>query len=113
MTDRRMRWALFWITLFLVYVTLATFNLLLSNYYYQGDRAVRAIGGLTDFGTFDFIWTPGWILGFMLGTRLGDEGTFIGQTITFLIGAIIILRLFNISLKELADKFDNLIKRGP
>ena len=92
-------------------MVLSTFNLLFSNYYFQGNRIVRAIGGFTDFGTFDFIWTPGWLLGFMLGTSLGDKGTFTGQIITFLIGAIIILRLFNISMKRLADSFDNLIKR--
>jgi hypothetical protein len=113
MNDRKMRWATFWVILFAVYVTLSTFNLLLSNYYYQGNKTVTAIGGLTDFGTFDFIWTPGWLLGFILGTSFGDKGTFLGQIVTFLIGAIIILRLFNISMKELVDKFDNLIKKGP
>ncbi len=111
--DRKNRWALFSVTMFLVYIILSTFNLLLSNYYYQGSRTVRAIGGLTDFGTFDFVWTPGWLLGFVLGKSFGDTGTFVGEAITFLVGAIIILRLFNISLKELADGFDNLIKKGP
>ena len=108
-----MRWALLWVTIFLVYMVLSTFNLLLSNYYYQDNPTVRAIGGLTDIGTFDFIWTPGWLLGFILGTSFGDKGTFIGQITIFLIGAIIILRFFNISLNELADKIDNEIKRGP
>ncbi|MBA4056450.1 MAG: hypothetical protein C0490_17170 [Marivirga sp.] len=113
MKDRKKRWALFWITMFLVYMVLSTFNLLLSNYYFQGDRIVKVIGGLTDFETFDSIWTPGWLLGYLLGTSFGNQGTFLGQIITFLIGALIILRLFNISLKELADNFDNLIKRRP
>ena len=108
-----MKWALFWVTMFFVYMVLSTFNLLLYNYYYQGKPTVRAIGELTDIGAFDFIWTPGWLLGFILGTSFGDKGTFIGQIIIFLIGEIIILRLFNVSLNELADKFDNLIKRGP
>lgn len=108
-----MKWALFWVTIFLVYMVLSTFNLLLSNYYYQGNATVRAIGGLTDIGAFEFIWTPGWLLGFILGTSFGDKGTFIGQVFIFLIGATIILRLFNFSLNDLADKFDNFIKRGP
>jgi hypothetical protein len=112
MNDKKMRWALFWVTMFLVYIVLSTFNLLLSNYHYRSNQTVRVIGELTDIGTFNFIWAPGWLLGFVLGTSFGAKGTFIGQIITFLIGLMTILGRFKITLKELTDKFDNFVKRG-
>ena len=78
-------WAGICVTAFLTYLVLSTFNLLYSNYYYQKNEIVGLIGGLTDIGQFDFIWTPGWILGYVAGAIIGDKATFVTQFIVFVI----------------------------
>jgi hypothetical protein len=104
-------WAGICVTAFLTYLVLSTFNLLYSNYYYQKNEIVGLIGGLTDIGQFDFIWTPGWILGYVAGAIIGDKATFVTQFIVFVIGTQVILMLFNYSLGQLSNDFDQLIRK--
>lgn len=103
-----------WIcTLFyLLYVVLAGFNLAYASHDFRWNDTVMHIGKWTEFGVMsEIIWTPGHLVGFLLGRPFGNAGFIIGQMITFWFGETIILGMFNRSWRNVMDSFENMIKK--
>jgi hypothetical protein len=103
--------AFIFVALFLLYIMLATINVLYKAYNFRKFYLIVYPGAFIDYFSLDAFFMPGWLVTYV--TTNSMVGMFIGEIITFLIGTVIIFSLFKINLRELADDFNNLIKRGP
>jgi hypothetical protein len=88
------------ICLLFVYVILS----LLNSLYWSGfddDSVITSVGSITDGVTLEALWIPGQLLGFFLGIIVGEDVTLIGSLLTFLIGALLLMRFFKLSLSDI------------
>lgn len=98
--------------LYLIYVLLAGFNLAYASYDFRWNDTVMTIGKWTEFGVLsEIIWTPGYLLGFLLVAPFGNFGFIVGQLVTFWFGQTIILGMFNRSWRDMMDGFEKIIKK--
>lgn len=98
--------------LFLLYVLLAGFNLAYASSDFRWNDAAMNIGRWTEFGVMsEVIWTPGYLVGFLLRNPFGNAGFIIGQMITFWFGETIILGIVNRSWSDVMEGFEKMIKK--
>lgn len=97
---------------YLLYIVLAGFNLAYVSYEFRWNNTIMTIGKWTDIGVIsEVIWTPGYLVGFLLGRPFGNAGLIIGLMITFWFGETIILGMFNRSWSDVMDSFEDMINK--
>lgn len=87
--------------LFFVYVLLSMFNSLYWSSSYKDNVFIENVGGITDGEALEVIWIPGQFVGFFLSLIADQDLTITSSIITFLIGILIIMRMFKVSWSDL------------